>query len=57
MAPQAVSNQLQRLTDRRVVAARREGNRILYRVVDGCVPALLELGLCLTQDADSAAWR
>ena len=50
MAPQAVSNQLQRLADRRIVAARREGNRILYRIVDPCVPALLDLGLCLTEE-------
>ena len=57
MAPQAVSNQLQRLTDRRIVAARREGNRILYRVVDECVPALLDLGLCLTEEDGLAAWR
>ncbi len=52
MAPQAVSNQLQRLADRRIVAARRDGNRILYRIVDGCVPALLDLGLCLAEEAD-----
>lgn len=50
MAPQAVSNQLQRLSDRRIVAAKREGNRIHYRIIDGCVPALLDLGLCLTED-------
>ncbi len=57
MAPQAVSNQLQRLTDRRIVAARREGNRILYRIVDACVPALLDLGLCLTEEDGLAGWR
>lgn len=51
MAPQAISNQLQRLADRRIVATRREGNRILYRIVDACVPALLALGLCLTEEA------
>lgn len=51
MAPQAISNQLQRLADRRIVATCRDGNRILYRIVDGCVPALLDLGLCLTEDA------
>jgi DNA-binding transcriptional ArsR family regulator len=50
MAPQAVSNQLQRLADRRIVATRRQGNRILYRIVDPCVPALLDLGLCLTEE-------
>ena len=54
MAPQAISNQLQRLADRRIVAARREGNRILYRIVDPCIPALLDLGLCLTEEARAA---
>lgn len=48
-SPQAVSNQLQRLVDRSVVAARRDGNHVRYRVVDPCVPALVELGLCLTE--------
>lgn len=53
MAPQAVSNQLQRLADRGIVATRRQGNRILYRIVDACVPALLDLGLCLTEEAEA----
>ncbi len=52
MRPQAVSNQLQRLQDRGVVASRREGNLVRYRVVDPCVGHLLEYGLCLTQDAE-----
>ena len=47
MSQQAVSNQLQRLVDQRIVAARRDGNNIYYRIVDGCVPRLLELGWCL----------
>ena len=47
MTQQAVSNQLQRLVDQRIVATRRDGNSIYYRIVDGCVPALLELGWCL----------
>lgn len=34
LRPQAVSNQLQRLVDRGIVAARRDGNRIWYRVTD-----------------------
>lgn len=55
MAPQAVSNQLQRLADRRIVATRRDGNRIMYRIVDTCVPALLGLGLCLTEEAELIA--
>ena len=51
MAPQAVSNQLQRMADRGIVAARREGSSIIYRIADPCVTALLELGLCQAEDA------
>ena len=50
MKPQAVSNQLQRLADTNVVAARREGNNIYYRVVDRCVPPLLDQALCIMED-------
>ncbi len=50
MRPQAVSNQLQRLRDRRIVASRRDGNRILYRLADPCLPSLLDLALCLTEE-------
>ena len=50
MRPQAVSNQLQRLADRRIVAARREGNNVFYRVADPCVNSLLDLGLCLIEE-------
>jgi DNA-binding transcriptional ArsR family regulator len=50
MTPQAVSNQLQRLRDRRILSARRDGNRIFYRIADPCVPRLLELGLCLSEE-------
>ena len=50
MAPQAVSNQLQRLADRGVVAARRQGASIFYRVVNACVTELLDRGLCLVED-------
>jgi DNA-binding transcriptional ArsR family regulator len=47
MSQQAVSNQLQRLVDQQILATRRHGNSIFYRIVDGCVPHLLELGWCL----------
>jgi DNA-binding transcriptional ArsR family regulator len=50
MRPQAVSNQLQRLLDRRIVASRRDGTRIFYRIADPCVPSLLDLGLCLLEE-------
>ena len=53
MRPQAVSNQLQRLVDRGIVAARREGNRIWYRVEDPCIPSLLDHGWCLTAEAEA----
>ena len=50
MKPQAVSNQLQRLADRRVVASRREGSRLFYRMADLCVPGLIDLGMCLLEE-------
>ena len=50
MKPQAVSNQLQRLADRRIVASRREGSRLFYRMDDPCVPGLIDLGMCLLEE-------
>lgn len=50
MAPQAVSNQLQRLVDRRIVASRREGSRMFYRIADPCVTGFLDLGICLLEE-------
>ena len=51
MKPQAVSNQLQRLSDLGILASRREGNNIFYRVVDICVSGLIDQGWCLTEAA------
>jgi len=50
MKPQAVSNQLQRLSDLGILASRRDGNSIYYRLVDLCVRSLLDQGLCLMED-------
>ena len=50
MKPQAVSNQLMRLSDTGMLASRREGNNVFYRVMNGCVPPLLDLALCLMED-------
>lgn len=55
LRPQAASNQLQRLTDRGIVAARRDGNRIWYRVTDPCVVLLLDLAWCLTETTPQVA--
>jgi DNA-binding transcriptional ArsR family regulator len=49
---QAVSNQLQRLSDRGMVAARRDGARIMYSIADPCIPAVLDLALCLLEETD-----
>jgi DNA-binding transcriptional ArsR family regulator len=49
MKPQAVSNQLQRLADLGIVASRREGLHVHYRLVDLCVQSLLEQGVCLME--------
>jgi len=51
MKPQAISNQLTRLTDRGILGSRRNGNNIYYRIVDPCVTELLDHGLCLSEDA------
>src|SRR3954454_7196303 len=55
MKPQAVSNQLQRLSDLGILASRRDGNNIHYRLVDLCVSGLLEQGWCLMDEASGRA--
>src|SRR6516164_2278619 len=50
MKPQAISNQLMRLSDTRMLVSRREGNNVFYRVENGCVAPLLDLALCLMED-------
>lgn len=50
MAPQAVSNQLQRLADRGIVSSRRERTRFYYRIADPCVSGILDLGFCLLEE-------
>ncbi len=52
MKPQAVSNQLVRLSDTRMLTSRREGNNVFYRVTNGCVAPLLDLALCLMEDEE-----
>lgn len=51
MKPQAISNQLQRLADLGILAAKRNGNNMLYQIIDPCVVNLLDQGLCLAEDA------
>jgi DNA-binding transcriptional ArsR family regulator len=53
LKPQAVSNQLQRLSDLGIVSSRRVGKNILYSLVDLCVRSLLEQALCLMREAAS----
>jgi DNA-binding transcriptional ArsR family regulator len=57
MAPQAVSNQLQRLADRGIVSARRDGTRLYYRIADPCVAGILDLGFCLLEETGRALRR
>jgi DNA-binding transcriptional ArsR family regulator len=54
MKPQAICNQLKRLSDRGIVERRRAGNQVYYRIVDPCVIDLLERGLWLIQDTKLA---
>lgn len=51
LKPQAVSNQLQRLVDQGILKSTRRGNNIHYRVVDPCTLNLLDVGLCLIEEA------
>jgi len=51
MKPQAVSNQLQRLSDLGILGNRRNGVSIRYRIADRCVASVLDYGLCLLEDA------
>ena len=53
MKPQAVSNQLVRLSDTGMLSSRRDGNNVYYRVVNGCVAPLLDLALCLMDEGTS----
>jgi DNA-binding transcriptional ArsR family regulator len=53
MKPQAVSNQLQRLSDVGIIASRRDGKNILYRLVDLCVAGLLDQSLCLMEESSA----
>lgn len=52
MTPQAVSNQLQRLADRGILEAQRDGTTRRYRIVDPCVVSLLDQAWCLLEDAE-----
>lgn len=49
MKPRAVSNQLMRLSDTRMLASRREGNSVYDRVENCCVAPVLDLALCLME--------
>lgn len=50
MKPQAVSNQLRRLVDLGILATRRHGAHVHYRIVDSCVLRLMHHGLCLNEE-------
>lgn len=50
MSVQAVSNQLQRLTEAGVVDCQREGVQAFYRVIDPCVPVLIERAWCHVEE-------
>ncbi len=50
MKPQAISNQLQRLQDKKIVIGRRVGNHVFYRVLDQCTIVLLERGICMVEE-------
>jgi DNA-binding transcriptional ArsR family regulator len=54
MKAQAVSNQLQRLSDLGIVQSQRNGISIRYHIADRCVSSVLDYGLCLLEEAISS---
>ena len=55
MTPQALSNQVTRLVDQGILASRRAGNNVFYRIADPCVTSLLDLAICLIDETDSTS--
>lgn len=53
MSRQAASNQLRMLADAGVVIGRKEGLKVFFRVIDPCVPVLLERGWCHVDEYDT----
>ena len=51
MQPAAVSHHLAKLRSAGVVTTRRDGNRIFYSIADPCLPGVLDLALCLIEEA------
>lgn len=49
---QATSNHLQRLTDRGIVQARREGPFVYYRIIHPAVPQLIGYGRGIADEVD-----
>ena len=56
MKAQAVSNQLQRLAAFGIIEARRDGQHILYRIVDPCLIEILDYAWCLAEAAPAYRW-
>ncbi len=50
MKTAAISNQLQRLVDQKIVKTERDGNFINYEIIDECTAILLERAWCLAED-------
>lgn len=46
----AISNQLQRLVDQKIIKAKRDGNFINYEISDPCTAILLDRAWCLAED-------
>jgi DNA-binding transcriptional ArsR family regulator len=57
MSAQAVSSHLQKLALSGIVGSRRDGTFIYYRILDPCVPILLDRGLCLLEEREAKVIR
>ncbi len=57
MKIQAVSNQLRRMVDMGILATKRQGNFVHYRIVDNCITKLIYHGLCLNEETQARSRR
>lgn len=48
-SPQAISNQLQKMSAWRILSSRRSGTNIYYRIVNPCIPELLDRAVCFVE--------
>ncbi len=55
MNVQAVSNQLRKMLDNRILKLRRQGTQTFYSVAMSCFVELIEKGICIVEELDESS--